>query len=193
MYLAPLQLRESVFAVVCDRAKNDLSILTIFRRFPSRDVISQVLSNVLLGITDPDAGGVSMIIEAGGTNRDMVITSHQSHTPALSLWTLTGSHRPVIVTVSRVTWSRGHEGAITFQLSIWFVTRLRLSCAQVTNQENTATAAETSEGFLHFKIMVLIINTKTGNGHTLALLPRLPLNTARHQPADRLTQHKMVT
>ena len=85
MYLAPLQLRESVFAVVCDRAKNDLSILTIFRRFPSRDVISEVLSNVLLGITDPDAGGVSMIIEAGGTNRDMVITSHQSHTPALSL------------------------------------------------------------------------------------------------------------
>ena len=99
----------------------------------------------------------------------------------------------MIVTVSRVTWSRGHEGAITFQLSIWFVTRLRLSCAQVTNQENTATAAETSGGFLHFKIMVLILNTKTGNGHTLALLPRLPLNTARHQPADRLTQHKMVT
>ena len=98
------------------------------------------------------------------------------------------------MTVSRVTWSRGHEGAITVLLSIWFVTRLRLSCAQVTNQEeNTATAEETSEGFLHFKIMVLIINTKTGNGHTLALLPRLPLNTARHQPADRLTQHKMVT
>ena len=114
-------------------------------------------------------------------------------TQQLSLWTLTGSHRPLIVTVSRVTWSGGHEGAITFQLSIWFVTRLRLSCAQVTNQENTATAAETSGGFLHFKIMVLIINTKTGNGHTLALLPRLPLNTARHQPADRLTQHKMVT
>ena len=79
-----MQLRESVFAVVCDRAKNDLSILTIFRRFPSRDVISEVLSNVLLGITDPDAGGVSMIIEAGGTNRDMVITSHQSHSSSLS-------------------------------------------------------------------------------------------------------------
>ena len=71
-----------------------------------------------------------------------------------------------------------------------------LSCAQVTNQENTATAAETNGGFLNFKIMVLIINTKTGNGHTLALLPHcglsLPLNTARHQPADRLTRHKMV-
>ena len=87
----PLQLRESVFAVVCDRAKNDLSILTIFRRFPSRDVISGVLSNVLLGITVLDAGRVDIIIEAGGTNRDMVITSHQTHTAALSLWTLTGS------------------------------------------------------------------------------------------------------
>ena len=89
----PLQLRESVFAVVCDRAKNDLSILTIFRRFPSRDVISGVLSNVLLGITVLDAGRVDIIIEAGGTIRDMVITSHQTHTAALSLslWTLTGS------------------------------------------------------------------------------------------------------
>ena len=115
MYLAPLQLRESVFAVVCDRAKNDLSILTIFRRFPSRDVISQVLSNVLPGITDPDAGGVSMIIEAGGTNRDMVITSHQSHSSSLS-GPITGSHRPVIVTVSRVTWSRGGHYIPTIDL-----------------------------------------------------------------------------
>ena len=186
MYLAPLQLRESVFAVVCDRAKNDLSILTIFRRFPSRDVISEVLSNVLLGITDPDAGGVSMIIEAGGTNRDMVITSHQSHTAALSLdlnW-IPQTTDCDGVTCHVVTRSRGGH----------YIPTIDLVCNEAaTLMCPTATAAETSEGFLHFKIMVLILNTKTGNGHTLALLPRLPLNTARHQPADRLTQHKMVT
>ena len=48
-------------------------------------MISGVLSNVLLGITVLDAGRVDIIIEAGGTNRDMVITSHQTHTAALSL------------------------------------------------------------------------------------------------------------
>ena len=49
-------------------------------------MISGVLSNVLLGITVLDAGRVDIIIEAGGTNRDMVITSHQRHTAALSNW-----------------------------------------------------------------------------------------------------------
>ena len=109
----PLQLRESVFAVVCDRAKNDLSILTIFRRFPSRDVISGVLSNVLLGITVLDAGRVDIIIEAGGTNRDMVITSHQTHTAALSLsldlnW-ITIPHEQPDHWLWRCHVSRGHE------------------------------------------------------------------------------------
>ena len=48
-------------------------------------MISGVLSNVLPGITVLDAGRVDIIIEAGGTIRDMVITSHQTHTAALSL------------------------------------------------------------------------------------------------------------